>query len=151
MSCCMLAHIFCLYSRSLSPEVWPPIPYMVFKRNPCSPAVRTLTMGTQCHSKSDSSATTCLKPFELAPQSVNNLTLRTPPRSFPTGSAVVSMTLLHKQPHPLTPEILVQKLPHRGSLQAARPASPLTFLEDTFIPNKEHNSVLVRNTENNMD
>jgi len=89
----MLGKMFCPYSRSPSPEFWPPMLYMILNTNWCSPAVRTQTLGTHCHSKSDSGATTCLKPFELAPRSVHNLTLRTPTRSLPTGSAVVSIWL----------------------------------------------------------
>ena len=85
--------IFCLYSILSSSEIWLPIPYTLYKRNWCSSAVRSQTLGIQCFSKSDSRATTCPKPFELTPRSVHNLTLRTPLRSLPTGSAVVSIWL----------------------------------------------------------
>ena len=51
---------------------------------------------------------------------------------FQQEARCVDMTELRKQPHPLTPELLMQKFPHRGSLKAARPASPLTFHKDTL-------------------
>jgi len=62
-------------------------------------------------------------------------------QSNPTNSTLVTsdrkrgcvdMTELRQQPHPLTPELLMQKFLLRGSLKAARPASPLTFLKDTL-------------------
>ena len=45
----------------------------------------------------------------------------------------VDITKVRKQPHRLTPELLMQKFPHRGSLKAARPASPLNFHKDTLL------------------